>query len=63
MATAPEIVVLDGYTLNPGDLDYAPLQSLGRLTIHERTAPEQVLERIGQARIVLTNKVVLDRRS
>ncbi|WP_345335586.1 D-2-hydroxyacid dehydrogenase [Ferrimonas pelagia] len=55
------IVVLDGETLNPGDLDWAPLAALGSLTVYPRTTPEQVLERAAQAEILLTNKVVLDR--
>lgn len=55
----PRIVVLDGYTLNPGDLSWDELNALGDCTIHDRTAPDQVLERIGNAEIVLTNKVVL----
>lgn len=53
------IVILDGYTVNPGDLDWAPLQALGQLTVHPRSAPDQVLGRIGDANIVLTNKVLL----
>lgn len=53
------IVVLDGYTLNPGDLSWSGLQELGECTIYDRTAPEQVVERCKDADIVLTNKVVL----
>ncbi|WP_144939290.1 D-2-hydroxyacid dehydrogenase [Paenibacillus sp. 32O-W] len=53
------IVVLDGYTLNPGDLSWEPLQRLGRLTIYERTGPEQIVERARDAEIVLTNKTPL----
>ncbi len=55
-----KIVVLDGYTLNPGDLDMAALTSLGECDIHDRTAEGDVLQRIGNAEIVLTNKTVLD---
>ena len=54
------IVYLDGYTLNPGDLSWAPLEKLGTLTVYDRTAPEEVVERTAQADAVLTNKVVLD---
>ena len=50
------IVVLDGYTLNPGDLSWKKLEELGNLTVHERTAPDQVYERAKGADIVLTNK-------
>lgn len=53
------IVVLDGYTLNPGDLDWQPLKELGEIEIHDRTAPNQVPERARHAGIVLTNKTVL----
>ncbi|MFA5468251.1 MAG: D-2-hydroxyacid dehydrogenase [Sphaerochaetaceae bacterium] len=56
-----KIVVLDGYTENPGDLSWEALSQLGTLTLYERTAPSEVLERIKAAEIVLTNKVVLDR--
>lgn len=50
------IVILDGYTLNPGDLSWAPFEALGNLTVYERTPVEKVLERSKDAEIVLTNK-------
>lgn len=53
------IVVLDGYTLNPGDLSWDALHELGNCTIYERTSVEQVVERCREADIVLTNKVPL----
>lgn len=56
-----KIVVLDGYTANPGDLSWEGLAALGELTVHDRTAPEQVLERAQEAEILLTNKTVLSR--
>ncbi len=56
-----KIVVLDGYTANPGDLSWAKLASLGDLTVYDRTAPEQVSARIGDAELVLTNKTALTR--
>ncbi len=56
-----KIVVLDGYTLNPGDLSWDNLQSLGDCTIYDRTPAELTVERAGGAEIVLTNKTVLDR--
>ena len=55
------IVVLDGYTLNPGDLSWASLQSLGHCDIYERTPVEEVIERAINAEIILTNKVLLSR--
>lgn len=56
-----KIVVLDGLTLNPGDLTWEGLQALGAVTVHDRTPPAQVLERARDAEIVLTNKTVLGR--
>ena len=53
------IVVLDGYTLNPGDLSWSELQALGECTIYDRSTPEQIIPRAGEAEIVLTNKTVL----
>ena len=55
------IVVLDGYTLNPGDLSWDELRSLGHCEIHERTAPDDVMRRSAEANILLTNKTVLTR--
>lgn len=52
-----KIVILDGYTLNPGDLSWEPLKELGEVTVYERTAPKDVCKR---AEVVFTNKVVLD---
>jgi glycerate dehydrogenase len=54
-----KIVVLDGYTENPGDLSWAGFQELGELTVYERTPADQTIARIGDAEIVLTNKTVL----
>ena len=56
-----KIVILDGYVENPGDLSWDGLAALGELTVYERTAPEDVIARIGDAPIVLTNKTVLTR--
>ncbi len=55
----PRIVVLDGFTLNPGDLDWQPIAALGDLTIHDRTPPDLVLDRARHADIILTNKAPL----
>lgn len=54
-----QIVVLDGYTLNPGDLDWRGLDSLGELAVYDRTAESQIIERAADAEIVLTNKTSL----
>jgi glycerate dehydrogenase len=52
-----KIVVTDGYTLNPGDLSWKPLEAMGELTVYERMKPEEVVEKCKDATIVLTNKV------
>ena len=53
------IVVLDGYAANPGDVSWADLETMGQLTVYPRTAPEKVIDRAKDADAVLTNKVVL----
>jgi glycerate dehydrogenase len=55
----PQIVVLDGYTLNPGDLSWDGLRALGPCAVYDRTAPADIVARAGQAEIVLTNKTEL----
>lgn len=54
-----KIVVLDGYTLNPGDLSWDALAETGELTVYDNTPPELVIERAEGAQIVLTNKTPL----
>ena len=54
-----KIVVLDGYTLNPGDLSWDGLRELGYLKVYERTPVDQIFERSAEADILLTNKTVL----
>jgi len=53
------IVVLDGHTLNPGDLSWEPLRRLGTCAIHDRTASDDIVARAAGAEIVLTNKCPL----
>ena len=53
------IVVLDGYTLNPGDLTWKDLESLGQCKVYDRTPPEETVPRAKEAEIVLTNKTLL----
>ncbi|MCG9729820.1 D-2-hydroxyacid dehydrogenase [Shewanella sp. Isolate13] len=55
-----KIVVLDGYTLNPGDLDWQALEAFGELSVYDRSAPEEVLGRSQDAEIIFTNKTLLD---
>ncbi len=58
-----KIVILDGYTENPGDLSWAQLETFGELTVYDRTPYEtsEIIRRIGNAEIVVTNKVPLTR--
>ena len=58
-----KIVVLDGYTENPGDLSWAGLEALGDLTVYDYTAPEQIAERVRGAQVVYTNKTPLTRET
>lgn len=54
-----KIVILDAYTMNPGDLSFEDLEGLGELSFYDKTAPEDVVGRIGDANFVYTNKTVL----
>ena len=56
-----KIVVIDGYTLNPGDLSWSGLERLGKCVIYDRTASHEIVPRLADAEIVLTNKAVLSR--
>ena len=59
-----KIVLLDGEALNPGDLSWAPLEALGELTVYPRgtSDPEEIIARISDAQIVLTNKTPISRQ-
>ncbi len=57
--STPRIVVLDGYTLNPGDISWSTIEALGNTTIYDRTPLDKVVSRCIDADIVLTNKVPL----
>jgi len=56
-----KIVVLDGYTLNPGDLSWDGLKALGDVVVYDRTPADKTIERIGDAQIVFTNKTVINK--
>ena len=56
-----KIVILDGYTMCPGDIDLTALEALGEVTFYDRTPKELVAQRIGDAPIVLTNKALVTR--
>lgn len=55
-----KIVVLDGFTENPGDLSWKGFEELGSTTVYDRTESSEIVKRIGDAEIVITNKVPLD---
>ena len=55
------IVVLDGYTLNPGDLSWDGLHAIGQCVVYDRTTPSNIVAQAQDAEIVFTNKTVLDR--
>ena len=61
--TYMRIVVLDGYTENPGDLSWKGLEDLGDLTVYDRTPKDRVVERIGRAEAVYTNKTPISART
>jgi glycerate dehydrogenase len=54
-----KIVVTDGYTLNPGDLDWKLFDQFGEVKVFDRTNAEEVLDRVGDADIIITNKTVI----
>jgi len=54
-----KIIVLDGHTLNPGDLSWDGLEKLGKVTVYDRTTKADVIQRIGDAEIVITNKTAI----
>lgn len=56
-----KIVVLDGYTENPGDLSWDGFEALGELTVYDRTPVEKIIERIGDAEAVITNKTPISK--
>lgn len=57
------LVYADAYALNPGDLDWTPLTSLGSVTLYDRTAPDEFIERVKDADMLLVNKIKLNRQT
>ena len=55
-----KIVILDAYSVNPGDLSWDSLKKIADVDVYERTSPDDVVSRCRGAEIVLTNKVVLN---
>ena len=58
-----KIVILDGYTLNPGDLSWQELEAFGDVDVHEHSTADQVVERARDAQVVLTNKTPIPRQT
>ncbi len=58
-----KIVVLDGYTLNPGDITWEGMEALGELTVYDRTKAEDVAARIDDADVVYTNKTPITKET
>lgn len=58
-----KIVILDGFTANPGDLSWDELRKFGKLEVYDRTAPEELLTRAEGAEVLLTNKVIIDAKA
>jgi glycerate dehydrogenase len=56
-----KIVILDGYTLNPGDISWAGFETLGDFTTYDRTPPDKIIERLENAEIILTNKTIINK--
>lgn len=61
VSSSTRIVVLDGHTLNPGDLSWDAVRAMGECVIHERSAGSELFERLKGAQATLTNKVPLGR--
>jgi len=57
-----KIVILDGYTANPGDLSWNEMEKLGDVTVYDRTSPRETVARALEADVALTNKVILGRQ-
>ncbi|MDX1943275.1 MAG: D-2-hydroxyacid dehydrogenase [Saprospiraceae bacterium] len=56
----PKIIIVDGHTLNPGDLSWESLEKLGKVSVYEHSTREEILERTQEAEIILANKTVFD---
>jgi glycerate dehydrogenase len=57
------IVILDGYSLNPGDLSWAPFEKSGELKVYDRTSPAEIIERSKNADVLITNKTPINRNT
>jgi len=62
-AAEPQIVITDGYTLNPGDLSWEPFFRLGKIRYYERTPLAEIAERCKDASVIVTNKTPINRET
>jgi len=58
-----KIVILDGHTLNPGDLSWKAFEELGEVVVYERSSPEEVIERARDCDALITNKAIVSAMS
>lgn len=58
-----KIVVLDGYTLNPGDLSWAKFEAIGEFQCYDRTPADKIVKRIGDAEAIITNKTPITKET
>jgi glycerate dehydrogenase len=58
-----KIIVLDGHPENPGDLSWSAIESFGMLTVYDRTPADEIVRRIGNAEVVITNKTPVSRET
>ena len=56
-----KIVILDGFTANPGDLSWKPLEEIGEVTVYDRTPPSETVSRAADAEVIVTNKVIISK--
>ena len=56
-----KIVILDGYTANPGDLSWKPLEEIGEVVVYDRTPPSETVSRAADAEVIVTNKVIISK--
>jgi len=59
----PTVVILDGYTLNPGDLDWSPITNIVPTNIYEHTTDNEVIKRCKGAKVIMANKTIIDAKT
>ena len=58
-----KIVILDGYTLNPGDMSWNEFENIGEVVIYDRTSDDEIIERAMDADVIITNKTPIGRET